>query len=100
MTRDVAVIGLGRVGLPLALAFADRGLSVVGVDVDQARLSAVREGRMPFEETDGQVVLDRVHAAGRLTVGDRVTDAAEARAIVITVSRVMPGRIDADRSGV
>ena len=38
---DVAVIGLGRVGLPLALAFADRGLSVVGVDVDAARLDAV-----------------------------------------------------------
>jgi UDP-N-acetyl-D-mannosaminuronic acid dehydrogenase len=36
--RSVSVIGLGRVGLPLALCFADRGLRVLGVDHDQAIL--------------------------------------------------------------
>jgi UDP-N-acetyl-D-mannosaminuronic acid dehydrogenase len=96
VTRDVAVIGLGRVGLPLALAFADRGLDVVGVDVDQRRLGAVREGRMPFEETDGQAVLDRVHAAGRLALSDRVTDAAQARAIVITLGTPTHSHIEID----
>ena len=50
MTHDVAIIGCGRVGLPLALAFADRGLRVLGIDNDQARLAAVRDGRMPFDE--------------------------------------------------
>ncbi|HEY4096729.1 MAG TPA: 3-hydroxyacyl-CoA dehydrogenase NAD-binding domain-containing protein, partial [Baekduia sp.] len=38
--KDVAVIGLGRVGLPLALAFADAGLDVIGVDVDPTRIGA------------------------------------------------------------
>ena len=33
-TADVSVVGLGRVGLPLALSFADRGLRVIGVDRD------------------------------------------------------------------
>ena len=61
-TADVAVVGLGRVGLPLALWFADRGLSVIGVDNDPARLDAVREGRMPFAETGAQELLERVHA--------------------------------------
>ena len=33
-SAEVAVVGLGRVGLPLALSFADRGLRVIGVDND------------------------------------------------------------------
>ena len=50
-SADVSVIGLGRVGLPLALSFADRGLSVIGIDNDPARLGSLREGTMPFEES-------------------------------------------------
>ena len=43
MSYDVAIIGCGRVGLPLALAFADRGLrTLVGVENDPERLAAVR----------------------------------------------------------
>ena len=37
-TAEVSVVGLGRVGLPLALSFADRGLDVIGIDNDPARL--------------------------------------------------------------
>ena len=43
MTAEVAVIGLGRIGLPLAISFADRGLRVIGVDIDARRLQAVRD---------------------------------------------------------
>ena len=43
---DISIIGLGRVGLPLALCFADRGLRVLGVDKDPELLSSVRAGRM------------------------------------------------------
>jgi UDP-N-acetyl-D-mannosaminuronic acid dehydrogenase len=95
-TSDVAVIGLGRVGLPLALSFADRGLSVIGVDNDPARLGAVREGRMPFEETDAQALLDRVHQSGRLTLSERVPDAAGARQIVITLGTPSFSHIEID----
>ena len=49
VSYDVAVIGCGRVGLPLALAFADRGLTTLGIDTNSSRLDAVREGRMPFD---------------------------------------------------
>ena len=44
MDYDVAIIGCGRVGLPLALAFADAGLRTLGVDNDPARLDAVARG--------------------------------------------------------
>ena len=45
----LAVIGLGYVGLPLALAFA-RKLSVIGFDVDEKRLNLMREGTDPSKE--------------------------------------------------
>jgi UDP-N-acetyl-D-mannosaminuronic acid dehydrogenase len=93
---EVAVIGLGRVGLPLALSFADRGLTVIGVDNDPARLLALREGRMPFEETDAQETLDRVHGSGRLTLSERVRDAAGARQIVITLGTPSFSHIEID----
>jgi UDP-N-acetyl-D-mannosaminuronic acid dehydrogenase len=92
----VAVVGLGRVGLPLALSFADRGLDVIGIDVDPARLAAVGGGTMPFEETGGQELLDRVHASGRLSLSDRVADAAGARHIVITLGTPSFSHIEID----
>src|SRR5271165_7377877 len=93
---DVAVVGLGRVGLPLALSFADRGLRVIGIDNDPARLGAVGEGRMPFEETGTQELLDRVHAAGTLQLSDLVADAAAAKQIVITLGTPSFSHIDID----
>jgi UDP-N-acetyl-D-mannosaminuronic acid dehydrogenase len=96
MPHDVSIVGLGRVGLPLALSFADRGLRVLGIDNDPARLDAVREGRMPFEETGGQEVMDRVHASGHLTVSDRVADAALADHIVITLGTPSFSHIEID----
>src|SRR5450631_2687358 len=84
-TAEVSVIGLGRVGLPLALSFADRGLKVLGIDNDPARLGAVADGVMPFDETGAQELLDRVGAGARLSLSERVADAASARHIVITL---------------
>jgi UDP-N-acetyl-D-mannosaminuronic acid dehydrogenase len=93
---DVAVIGLGRVGLPLALSFADRGLSAIGVDNDPARLGAVAQGRMPFQEPGAQELLDRVAAAGSLALSERVADAARARQIVITLGTPSFSHIEID----
>jgi UDP-N-acetyl-D-mannosaminuronic acid dehydrogenase len=95
-TADVSVIGLGRVGLPLALSFADRGLRVIGIDNDPVRLGAVREGRMPFEETGAQELLTRVTANSPLTLSERVADAAQARHIVITLGTPSFAHIEID----
>jgi len=96
MAPNVSVIGLGRVGLPLALSFADRGLRVLGVDKDSERLEAVRDGRMPFHETGTQELLERVHAAGTLELSDRVEDAAKADDIVITLGTPSFSHIEID----
>ncbi|HUR86484.1 MAG TPA: nucleotide sugar dehydrogenase [Solirubrobacteraceae bacterium] len=100
MSAEVAVIGLGRIGLPLAISFADRGLRVLGIDKDPDRLQAVRDGRMPFEEPGAQDALDRVHANGTLTVSDRVADAALAENIVITLGTPSLSHIEIDISDI
>lgn len=59
--HDVCVIGgCGRVGLPLSIAFADKGLNVVVCDSDKDRMDKVGQGTMPFEEQGCEEKLTRV----------------------------------------
>src|SRR5215211_3989461 len=92
MTHDVCVIGLGRVGLPLALSFADAGLSVLGVDNDPDVLVALRERRMPFKEPG----TDELLARSELALSHRAADGAQARAIVLTLGTPSFSHIEID----
>jgi UDP-N-acetyl-D-mannosaminuronic acid dehydrogenase len=71
MAESVAVVGIGRVGLPLALSFAGRGLEVIGVDKQQPVLDSLAGGKMPFHETGTQELLDSVLPTGRLKLTRR-----------------------------
>lgn len=72
---DLAVIGLGYIGLPTAVTFASRGLNVAGVDVNEGTVEAVSRGEVPFVEPDlGEVLFDVVHS-GHLHAFDRVPSA-------------------------
>ncbi len=95
-STSVSVIGLGRVGLPLALSFADRGVSVLGVDHDPTVLASVTAGRMPFAESGTQELLERVLPTGRLELADRAADAARADDIVITIGTPSFSHIESD----
>jgi UDP-N-acetyl-D-mannosaminuronic acid dehydrogenase len=94
--RFISVIGLGRVGLPLALCFADRGLRVLGVDHDPSILESIRAGRIPFNEAGTQELLDRVMSTGRLELTDRAADAAQADEIVITIGTPSFSHVESD----
>jgi UDP-N-acetyl-D-mannosaminuronic acid dehydrogenase len=85
MAQSAAIVGLGRIGLPLALSLADRGLEVIGVDKDRTRLDTVAAGQMPFDETGTQELLERVLPPGRLKLTDAIADAATADFIVLTL---------------
>jgi UDP-N-acetyl-D-mannosaminuronic acid dehydrogenase len=100
MSHDVAVIGLGRVGLPLAITFADHGLSVLGVDKDADRLATVRDRRMPFKEPDTEAPLARAIDGGRLALSERAADAAQADAIVLTLGTPSFSHIEIDMSDI
>jgi UDP-N-acetyl-D-mannosaminuronic acid dehydrogenase len=95
-TRSVSVIGLGRVGLPLALSFADRGLPVLGVDHNRALLDSIRAGRMPWSEAGTQELLDRVSKTGRLELAERAADAALTDDIVITIGTPSFSHLESD----
>jgi UDPglucose 6-dehydrogenase len=53
----VSIVGLGYVGLSTGVCLASRGIEVHGVDVDQAKLRFIAEGRAPFEEEGLQALL-------------------------------------------
>lgn len=59
-TRDItAVVGIGRVGLPLALFLADHGHTVYGLDIDQEKVNTIARGQLPFMEDGAQELLDK-----------------------------------------
>ena len=83
--RDVVVIGgCGHVGLPLAIAFADRGLNVVVYDINEHAVARVNDGIVPFEEPGAAEVLQRTIGKNLVATTDpSVVSTAEAVVVVI-----------------
>jgi nucleotide sugar dehydrogenase len=89
----IAVVGLGKIGLPLAVQCAGSGHTVVGADVSVPVVDLVRGGRPPFPgEAELDVRLAAVVAAGALTA---TTDTAAAVAASDAVIVVVPLHVDA-----
>src|SRR3954452_3904524 len=80
--RRIAIIGLGYVGLPLALAFNEAGLEVIGVDASDARLAELCAGRPPIDDVDD----DRLDRG--LTSGLRILSSQEADLDVVDAAFV------------
>ncbi len=83
----IAVIALGKIGLPLAVQFADQGHDVVGVDVNPAVVEKVNAGVEPFPgEAHLQEKLTELVPAGRLRATTDYGDAVPgADAVVLVV---------------
>lgn len=83
----IAVVALGKIGLPLAVQFADRGHEVVGVDVNAGLVATVNEGREPFPgEAHLAEKLAELVPAGRLRATTDYSDAIPgADAVVVVV---------------
>ena len=64
-SAHVCVIGLGYVGLPLAVAFADAGYRVTGIDTDIDRATEINAGQSPVQDVSSEALLQVVEA-GRL----------------------------------
>src|SRR5690348_8797945 len=84
--RDVCVIGgAGHVGLPLALTFAEAGLSTVIYDINRSTVERIRRGEMPFAEEGGEELLKHALAAGKLEVHDSPALMAECKFLVLII---------------
>ena len=88
MERGFAVIGLGYVGLPVALALARKCEPVIGFDISQQRIAALREGN----DITGEVTRTALRET-RLRLTDNPDTLAEASFLIVTV----PTPIDAER---
>ena len=80
----VGVVGLGYVGLPLAVAFAESGATVLGVDVDATRVAAVRAGASYVADV-AAARLAPLLGTGRLQAFTDVAPLKDADAVLICV---------------
>ncbi|MBN1435397.1 UDP-N-acetyl-D-glucosamine dehydrogenase, partial [Candidatus Fermentibacterales bacterium] len=96
-TPSVAVIGLGYVGLPLALELVRGGCRVVGVDIDESKASALMEGRSYIKD----ISPDRITSAlstGRFGASTDMAAVREVDAIIIAVPTPLGPARDPDLS--
>ncbi|MBA2513498.1 MAG: nucleotide sugar dehydrogenase [Solirubrobacterales bacterium] len=79
---SVGIVGLGYVGLPLAVAFAEAGIDVVGVDVDAAKVADIRQGHSHVEDIPD----DRLRGVdGKIFATTRLVEVHECDAILVCV---------------
>lgn len=93
----IAVIGTGRVGLPLALSFVEAGADVVGIEINEDLRRSVNEDRvMPFLEPGFEDVLQ----SGKLTLREKLEDVSDIEYFVVTVGTPLLHHIETDLSAV
>ena len=91
----IAVVGLGHIGLPLAVQYASRGHEVVGCDIDDGIVAAINEGRSPHD--DEPALLERVPELVRSGLLRATTDdAAGVRGAEVVVV-IVPVAVDQRR---
>ena len=73
---QVCVIGIGRIGLPTALSFANSGLSTIGVDINSTLIQTITSGIFPLkDEPEYDKIFDKVKNKGNLRVTTKIEDA-------------------------
>jgi UDP-N-acetyl-D-mannosaminuronic acid dehydrogenase len=83
---DIVVVGgCGRAGLPLGVALANAGLSVVAYDSDRQAVATVAAGRFPFREADGDNQLQKAARSGRFLATSEPGAVSAAEAVIIVV---------------
>ncbi|MHB8509950.1 MAG: nucleotide sugar dehydrogenase [Candidatus Dormibacteria bacterium] len=92
-----AVVGLGRVGLPLGLVLAEKGFDVTGVDVSEPYIASLNAGVMPFWEDGGDELLAR-HLGARFHAATSTAGLADAEYIILTLGTPVDGNMNPDLS--
>lgn len=95
--RRVGIVGLGYVGLPLAMEFAGAGATVVGVDMDRARVEGLLAGRSHVEDVSDQQVASAVDS-GRFLPGTDYQALSDVDAVSICVPTPLGKSRDPDVS--
>jgi UDP-N-acetyl-D-glucosamine dehydrogenase len=96
-TAEVAILGLGYVGLPLAVVFADAGFHVTGIDPDKRKVETICRGESHIQDVPAEQVKKLVEA-GRLTATTDFAALAQADAVSVCVPTPLRKTGDPDLS--
>ncbi len=83
-SANIGILGLGYVGLPLARLFCEQGFQVLGLDVDQAKVEALKQGRTYIKHVDFEP-FRQWHDQGLFTASTDYALAGKADAIILCV---------------
>lgn len=82
--KTIAIVGLGYVGLPLALQFSRSGAKVVGIDIDAVKVSALNENRSYIKHISGEAIREQM-SSGRLSATTDFAVITSVDAVIICV---------------
>ena len=96
-TAKIGILGMGYVGMPLAVVFAEKGFNVLGIDPDQRKVDTFNKGISYIQDVPSATV-DRLHKAGKLNMTADFADLAEMDAVSICVPTPLRQTGDPDMS--
>jgi UDP-N-acetyl-D-glucosamine dehydrogenase len=96
-TAVIGVIGMGYVGMPLALAAAAAGFRIVGFDVDPEKIAKINAGKSYFKHISSQDIASAVNN-GRVRATDRFEEVENVDAIIICVPTPLTSHREPDLS--
>ncbi|HEV2371434.1 MAG TPA: nucleotide sugar dehydrogenase [Streptosporangiaceae bacterium] len=99
--RDVVVIGgCGHVGLPLAIALADRGAQVGIYDVSESAVARVNAAKLPFDEPGAADMLKRTVTEGRLAASTDPSIVASAEHVIVVIGTPVDEHLNPNQAAI
>jgi UDP-N-acetyl-D-glucosamine dehydrogenase len=80
----IAIVGLGYVGLPLSIQFAQSGVSVLGIDIDARKVESLNDGQSYIRHIESAVIAD-LGRTGKFSASADFSRVSEAEAVIICV---------------
>ena len=101
MAGEIVVVGgCGHVGLPLAMALADRGARVTAFDINPVAVELVNSGQMPFLEPGAEEVMTRIVGSGRFQATTDPRAVSEAEVLIVVVGTPVDEHLNPDAEAV
>lgn len=93
----IGVVGMGYVGLPIALRFCEEGFKVTGIDVDRTKVDAIKAGNSYIRHISGEKIKGFVDR-GSLTASSDMAQLSKADAVIICVPTPLSDKREPDLS--
>lgn len=96
--NNVCVFGIGRVGLPLALVFADKGFDVWGIDINPEHISLLKKKKLPFLEEGAEALLKKYGGKtfNAFTTDKKFEALARSKYIILTLGTPIDSTLSPD----